>query len=399
MLLALNTPTFSSSQPKNSALHVLCALLVLTVAVACGNGGGDDGAKELAEKRKSMEDKLQRYKQSLTQSPDKYPSYRAKIKAVAAQCEEELPELQSQAKSLLSSAKAGYKKAAETEFGELKKRVDEGIKKLGGIKDSGTLEQTIQELEDALVGFPKAYMVFVADKHEELRRSLAAQKSVGHRAREVLTKAQRMRRFHRYKQAIGVLESFSLVARFRDSPFAAKMNSEIDKVKKEAEEWAKKKAEEDKIPWQTIFRQGGMLINFQINGSSAQVEDGVATVESEGEFATLITGDESWVDYILDIEFKIYRGGFSLGVRFDGDLNAENYDKLDLREGDYSALNWHRVRVHVSGNKAEVVSLASFDVAEASLKNDKGKFFIAVTGTDKIQLRTVRVKVLKPAQE
>ncbi|MDF1660636.1 MAG: hypothetical protein P1V97_02605 [Planctomycetota bacterium] len=368
---------------------------------------GTAGCKEesadpaVAKAKKDLKKKLARVEKNLG-GASRYRNHRVTLKAVIHEAElYELDDIRAEAEGLLSKAENNFKAELEKFLAKLKGDV-EAFKKQSGDKSPEEIDKARESLESAFKGIPKAFSVASPEAFEKLRRELHGGNSAGDRADEIVKKAARMSRYHFYENALGVLESFLAVEAFKNSPFAKKIEAEISKTKKAAEEWEVKRAKEDKIPWFKLFVREKASLRLERNFEKPDSDDAfslrnkiLVSDNREDSPVRLVLGrSDNWQDYIVEIDFQLVKGNFTMGLRAKN-WRAEKYDKVPFNISKYKRRSWSKVRIHVEGSKANVVSLDNFEVEEITLEESDGGLILIFDANSVIEIRSLRLKLLK----
>lgn len=380
---------------KSSTQAASALLVALTLALAgCGSSGEAEVAAWKAKQRKDLEEKLALAQNALKSGPSAFPKQEPLLRAIVIDSEERFPELAQTAKSALKDGRKAWKDQGATALADMEKTVKAALSKASGASDTETAEAALEEARKALRSFPEEYYAVHGERHEELRREVAAAAGIGARANEVIEKAERMRKFHFYENALGILESFLLVERFKTSPSADRVKSLMETVRKEADEYKEQKAKEEKIPWQVIYKPGMDLLSFSTNPAECfeNSRRGFTIDNRTKKDATAITGDPAWTDIAIELEFKTFRYGFDFGVRLSRDRSA--FDKLSFSESDYPRLVMHHVRIELRGKTARIISFNDFTVKEVPLTRDAGRIGILISPKSKVQFRSIKMRKL-----
>jgi hypothetical protein len=386
---------------QNLASVLFCGLVLLS-AVACK----PDKKKGLSKREIRLKNELKLVSRAMKSMPEKYPDHRVHLQAILRQASDyELSALEDEVQSALTLSKTLFNTELEKKLTALSQEVDDYLKKASATDentDTDALNKELEELERKFRILPKSFQLKKGQEFEDLRRKLYAMGNAGARSRELIAKAAGMRRFHFHERAIGVLESFLAVPEFKKSPYAARIKEEIKVTGELARKWKEKKDAEDQIPWFRLFVRNKASVRLQRNfqkpqgGAAFDVVDGVLVCDNDEESpVTLISGHKKWENYIVEIEFQIVKNGFTLGVRAS-DWRNNIYDSISFMSSKYGRLNWSKVRIHVEGSQARIVSLNDFSFEEIKLEQSTGPIFLAFEGDSKVRLRSLRVKVLKP---
>lgn len=388
---------------RGSVSHIVFLLMVFMClgTAGCNEETSDPAA---AKAKKNLKKKLTLVEKNLGGGASRYQNHRVTLKAVILEAERfELDEIRSEAEALLSKADSNFKASLEKFLAKLKADV-ESFKKESGDKSPEDIDAARDSLESAFKSIPKAYIVANPEAFEKLRRELHGGNSAGDRADEIIAKASRMSRYHFYENALGVLESFLAVEAFNSSPFAKKVKAEIEKTKKAADEWQVKKAEEDKIPWFKLFVREKAALRLERNFEKPDTDDAfslrnkiLVSDNREDSPVRLVLGrSDTWKDYIVEIDFQLVKGNFTMGLRAKN-WRAEKYDKVPFNISKYKRRSWSKVRIHVEGSQANVVSLDNFEVEEITLEESDGGLILIFDPNSVIEIRSLRLKLLKKA--
>jgi len=390
--------TKGSSPSFRPALCLVAAML----CGACTSGTDQAGLEKrrLAKLQAELEGIINRVEGKSPDSEERYRALRVQLKVAAAKAGDDLGELRDRAKKILAKKKKAYQAGLGKTVDQLKGEGEAAIKALLEAKPDA-LEARLGQL-DRVRGKVKQlsgghWSQFQKDI-DELRVSLSVARQASKTYREVSQKSARMRRYHFYENALGLLDSYILVPAYAKSAFGARVRQAITTTKKEAEDYAKKESASDNIAWATILGKGTGLQNFTQYGASGTIsaEDTQLVCDNREDSSTfLVTGNPKWQDYVLDLEFKIVRKGFGLAVRLSDD--RQKFDLIPITDRDFSRLSWIKARVKVQGDKVQVISFTTFDVKEMTLTAPAGRFGIEIEPKSKVIFRNIRFKLLKSA--
>lgn len=380
--------------------------LFLMVLVALGTTAckEDKADPAIAKAKKDLKAKLARVEKNLGGGASRYKSHRITLKAVIHEAESyELDEIRAEAEGLLTKAEENFNTSLEKFLTKLKTDVD-AFKKESGGKSPEEIESARESLESAFKSIPKAYVVAKPEAFEKLRRELYGGNNAGDRADEIIEKARRMSRYHFYENALGVLDSFLAVEAFKSSPFASKVKSEIDKTKKARDAWEEKKAEQDKIPWFKLFVSEKAALRLERNFLKPDSDDAfslrnkmlISDNREDSPVRLVLDRSDTWKDYIVEIDFQLVKGNFTMGLRAKN-WRQQKYDTVPFNISKYKRLNWSKVRIHVEGKQANVVSLDNFEVEEVSLEESDGGLILIFDPNSVVEIRSLRLKLLKKA--
>lgn len=362
----------------------MVASIALVAVTAC-KPESDDG---LAQRRASIEKELARLAPLVESRAAAFNEVEVRLKALAASADEDLPDLKQKIDDLIDRGRAAFAEAASAALDELAAEVDRELgPELAKAEDPAA---RLEKLEARLGAVPRAFAEAESTRLEALRRRVVKQRSLATHLRGLLVKAQRMEEAGLYENARGLLEGFSLVESYKSSPFADRAAAALKEMEQRR---AAGGGVEDK-GWKVLYRLAGDLGAFTVINSTVfrtERRQLVAENDGGGEASLRVVG-EGWKNYIVEFEFQIKRGGFTLGVRLSDDLR--DFDAIPFTTSDFPPPTYYRVRVKVSGETARVLTLPSFDARSVPLGQAAGDVFFGFEPDSEVRFRSIRIKQL-----
>ncbi|GIW70657.1 MAG: hypothetical protein KatS3mg102_0199 [Planctomycetota bacterium] len=307
-------------------------------------------------------------------------------------------------------------------------RIAEVAERAGALAAKGQLEEALQ-LWAAVPGSFRRVQAW-ADKAmpeiERLERLALARAE----AEPLLAKAEQYAAAGEYERALGVLEGFDL-ERYRDTTWGeriaalreqyrgggseAAQQQAVARIKeKEAQQAAERERQRAQkrrddlarlasMPWENLGvdlmiyklpeptpKESWKPVDKELHGTA-----GAALSQWGGEIGAIAgVGKPDWQDYLLELEYKVVRGSFSLGVRASG----RGFVKLEpelVKDG-----NWHKLTVLVYGYDEDAFQemLAggrTRKIAYDSMRDSlAGGICFALHPQSEVHFRDIKVKVI-----
>lgn len=264
---------------------------------------------------------------------------------------------------------------------------------------------------------------------EHVEKQLAAKRE----AEPLLKKAADFAKQKEFMVAVGVLEGFD-VERYRDSEYAPKVKKAMgeyqalasardqeavlgelaakEKKEKEAEDkaLAEKRAQEDKriagLPWKKVL--GDDLFTWhlpepmpkdvwKVDKATKELTGKCGAALKGQDFGAMAgTGEANWGDAIVEFRYKIVKGGFRIGARF----NPQQHACIDLIPEMTADGQWHTVQVSVrgEGSKTDVAMTEGGAAKKCEGKDldasDKGGFAFVLLPNSEVVFADLKVKVI-----
>jgi hypothetical protein len=378
----------------------LIVLLVLLLAAAWSTGcpkrrapdqAGPGKAKEGAaqKKKKQMERELEAIEQHAAQCPRELEVVLGKLRDFEGRTKD---------RYLLQKAERVRERAHELFDLEAKSISQKLLREAKEITEGGHFERALRKLEK----FPKIFLQTKWAKSIEAERDrIHVLKDARLQYNEILDKLAKFKEMNEYDMALGVIESFGLIEKFKDSGWGEELEKEIEEIQKLRKEQLAKKAAEAKFRWEAIFNKKD-LYNWDLRDPEAfAIQDQTLVVNGDkknqdNNEAFARVGEDNWEDYIVLLQFKIVRGeGFHLAVRGKIEGGRRQFVMVPFMSYDFDMGRWQRVKVDVRGKEVNWVRLGEFAQGSEEAKYPIGSMGIIADPGNEIHFKAIRIKILK----
>ena len=219
----------------------------------------------------------------------------------------------------------------------------------------------------------------------------------------ITRRARAYRRQEELAAAIGLLESFS--SDYKNTKEYEEVRTTIDEYLVEYKATRSAQAAELAIEWEDLTIDS-YLSAFRASASDPDAEvwteDGGEVVgnNSSSGPAQLEIGEDSWEEYVVELEIQLVAGdavnlGITAGMRPGSALK-----KYDVHSFDADEEEWIRMRIEL---KEGLVSITDLDSLDALGENTRpyfpmGGLAILLRPEDAVRVRNIRYKVFQPAE-
>lgn len=205
----------------------------------------------------------------------------------------------------------------------------------------------------------------------------------------------------------GLYESFLLISAFQTSPEASEVQKMLDEILPKAEEARKAQSEMARGKWVPAYIGKGDEENWVYNEPyAATLDDSEVVVfkhQGKTDYVTMMFGEETWTDYVVELKLKHVSGDMYFNFRgakqqTSDEESVRRWGGKHFEEGDLPEGEFIKVRFTVQG---QLLSWTVFgdetekEYRDEPLKGTHGPFEIRLARNAEVHIKSVWVKVLE----
>ncbi len=390
-------------------------LASVALVAALGGCGGDapapaaagKGPKKAAsdpaskERRKKIDEAVATVGKALTSDPLSYDRTVADCERYQREAQEAgLPDVVAKLESMKKEAREAFEKAAEKET----KEACEQARKYAAEGDSKKARNRLNGLHKNIHKDDRYW----SQAQKTLEDVSRVERADRYYANVTKAKVDMFKRIEDWERAQGVLEAFLAIPAFAASPRSKDVTAALAEVKPNVEKVKAARATEQKIRWVPAFKgSNDDLFHWELaDHGSVQVSGEMATFKHANEdssWLSMMYGQDDWEDYIVEIQFRVDREfafvNFRGYMEGEGDDRSRNWQEgAKLSTADFKDKDrFYKVRFEVRAGELRWSPPGASAPTTKKLKGPKGPFEIRIPKGGQITLKSVWVKVLKPA--
>jgi len=166
-----------------------------------------------------------------------------------------------------------------------------------------------------------------------------------------------------------------------------------------------------KIPWERVSPDGFLIVfTWSSEDGKCETRDGVVSADAGTKGAVIEAADPEWKEFIVEFEARLTAGKrFWVGARPSLSVGSEQPEYRRKSPVELSPDSWHRLRIQALKDTLQVFDLsdkdhpkslgAPLDLFPLERRDVRGGFMIGLEGGTKIELRSIRFKIIDVSGE